>query len=201
LTLDRERQPELARKSVVPRASRKYQAIRSVRLDASAYSDSFTVWCRLEHGLVEACFRAGSARSLEMRSIARLGVQVACPRIEHCNQMRLKLKRGEPFVNLRRSQDFMRELVLARAPQRARDYHSVARADHESTGDLHQRCPTRLLQLAPQFMRSLDQRDVQRMLEVRLANDAAVTVRGAELVSLRELLESENAKTSAREME
>ena len=35
----------------------------------------------------------------------------------------------------------------------------------------------------------------------RSANDAAVTVRGAELVSLRELLESENTETSAREME
>jgi len=39
------------------------------------------------------------------------------------------------------------------------------------------------------------------MFKVGLANDATVSVRRAELVSLRELLESENAETSAREVE
>jgi hypothetical protein len=44
----------------------------------------------------------------------------------------------------------------------------------------------------------LDQRHVKRMLEVRLADDPAVSMRGAELVSRRELLEPENTEASPR---
>src|SRR4029077_14009358 len=112
--------------------------------------------------LVEMRLRPRSARSLEMRSIACLRVEVTCPWIEHGNQSRLELKRREPFVYLRRSQDFMGKAVLTHAPQSAGNNHSVARTDHESAGDLHQGRPARFLQLAPQFVRSLDQRHVKR---------------------------------------
>src|SRR5450759_5241861 len=187
LTLDRERQLKIARESGVPCSRGEHQAMRGVCTGASAYANSFAIRIPFEHGLVEACFRASGPRRIEMCLVARLRVEVARPG-------------GEKRDEGRRRQNFVRKVVLARASQRAGDDHSVARADHEPARDLHQRCSARRLQLAPQFVRSLDQRHVQRMLEVGLANNATVPVRRAELVCLRELLESQNAEATACEM-
>src|SRR5450759_819650 len=200
LTLDRERQLKIARESGVPCSRGEHQAMRGVCTGASAYANSFAIRIPFEHGVVEACFRASGPRRIEMCLVARLRVEVAGPWVEHSDEVRREPECGEPLVNLRRSQNFVRKVVLARASQRAGDDHSVARADHEPARDLHQRCSARRLQLAPQFVRSLDQRHVQRMLEVGLANNATVPVRRAELVCLRELLESQNAEATACEM-
>ena len=97
-------------------------------------------------------------------------------------------------------QNFVRQGVFSGAPQRARHDHPILRADHQSAGDLHQRCAARVLQLAPQLVRALNERDIQRVLEISLPNDPAVTMRRTQRVPGSELLETEHPHPSAREM-
>ena len=135
-----------------------------------------------------------------MRGIARFRIEVTRARIQYCNEVRLELKRGESLVNLCRSQNFVRQIVLTRATQRARHDHSARRSNHEAASDLYQGFSATLLQLTPKVVGSLDQGDIERMLEVRLPDDATVAVRGAERVSLVILLQPENAQAAAREV-
>src|SRR5450756_2293139 len=189
LALDCKGQVKIAHESCVPCARGEHQAIRGVCTGASAYSNSVAIRIPFEHWLFETCFRAGGSRRVEMRPVARLRIEVTGPWVEYRDQVRRELKCGESLMNLCRSQSFVREIVLACAPQRAGNDHSITRADHEPASDLHQRRSARLLQLAPQLVRALDQRHVKRMLEVGLANDAAVPVRGPQRVPRSKLLQ------------
>src|ERR1700741_334037 len=90
--------------------------------------------------------------------------------------------------------------MLLFASQRAGYDHSSGRADHQAAGDLHEGCPADAFELPPQFVRPLNERDVQRMLEVRLTDDATVAVRRTKGMAWSELLEAEDAHSTARQM-
>src|SRR6185436_17701123 len=67
--------------------------------------------------------------------------------------------------------------MLERAPARARHQDAIRRPDHEAAGASKQRPTTVPLELQPFFPGMPDDRDVLRMLEVRLANDPALPMR------------------------
>src|SRR5688572_12241872 len=73
----------------------------------------------------------------------------------------------------------MRKTVLPRAPKGAAHERSFLGPDHQPSGRLHQGRSSTFLELPPEVVRAPDQRDVHRMLEVHLADDAAVAVRRA----------------------
>src|SRR6185436_674275 len=110
------------------------------------------------------------------------------------------LKRRKSFRRLRRREYLVRQSVLANASQRACHHHPVWRTDHQPTGDLHESCTALLLQLAPQLVSTLNQRHVERMLEVGLANYPAVAVRGAERVTGTKLLDPKGTDPIPRQM-
>ena len=66
--------------------------------------------------------------------------------------------------------------MLANASQGTGYDHPVDRTDHQAASDFHERCLAHFLEIAPQLMGPLHQGHVQRMLEVRLPNDATIAV-------------------------
>ena len=94
----------------------------------------------------------------------------------------------------------MRQAVLGCATQSTRDYHTVREADHQAAVDGHQRRSAALLELPPELVGAPHQRNVERVLEVGLADDAAIAVRRAEGVSLRELIEAEHTPAAQSEL-
>src|SRR5689334_8162958 len=91
--------------------------------------------------------------------------------------------------------------MLTRAFQRS-DYNApVTRTNHQPAVDRHQRSAARCLEVAPQLVSPLHERDVQWVLEVRLAYDPAVAVRRPAVVIRFEFFEAEHPHATASEME
>src|SRR5438552_16730658 len=111
-----------------------------------------------------------------MRGVARVRVQKSGTWIEDGDEVGKQLKRGEPRMDRVGVEELVGQPVFGRTAERSRYDHSLRRADHQTTGDRQERSPSTLFQLAPELVGALDERDVQWMLEVLLANDPAVRV-------------------------
>ena len=70
-----------------------------------------------------------------------------------------------------------------------------------AAGRLHELAPTFVLERAPVLVGATHQRDVARILEVRLADDPALAVMGTVCVRGCEAIETEHAAPTARQME
>ena len=63
------------------------------------------------------------------------------------------------------------------AATRALDQRAARHTDHHAAGTLQQRGAGKQLELAPAFEGALDHRHVDRVFEIRLADDARVAMR------------------------
>src|SRR6266566_3337697 len=118
--------------------------------------------------------------SADVRARARLWVQVSSARIQHRDEVGRQAKGGKPFAHFDRRQYLVRQFMFPGASQRSRYDHPFERADHQSASNLHEWAAARILQLSPQLVGAPDERHVERVLKVGLADDATVTVRGSE---------------------
>src|ERR1019366_9573644 len=109
-----------------------------------------------------------------------------------------EIESGKSRTRFIRTNHLVLKIVLGCAPNRAADDCAVGGSDHESTVDCHQRLPRRLLQLRPELICALDERNVQRVLEIHLADYPAVAMRRAHAVRRFELLDSKYAPAPAR---
>ena len=66
---------------------------------------------------------------------------------------------------------------------------------------MEQRASGRSLEVVPQFIRSMKQRDVVGMLEIRLADDPRFTMRTAAIVHKRKLVQSKHALTAMSQLQ
>src|SRR4026207_493228 len=120
------------------------------------------------------------------------GIEISGARIDDSNQVIRQLERRKSPVSFRRRQNLVSRILRVGPPKRAGNHHPVGWPDHQSTAEGHQYLATLFFELPPELVRALYERDIQRMLEVLLANYPAVAVRGAELVTLAELLDAEH---------
>src|SRR5918992_138371 len=107
---------------------------------------------------------------------------------------------GPPTAHLVGREQLVRHIVLECAAARTADDRAVGRADHQSARLMEERAFRLALQLLPKLVRATDQRHVERVLEVRLADDARATVRRTERVWRRELVDAERADAAAGEL-
>src|SRR5262249_6213765 len=101
------------------------------------------------YALVEAKRRSGTRGDIEMRRVARLGIEIARAWIEHrdiiCAESKCRIAPGD-FVG---SHLHDRNGELPRAPQRAAHDLAVARTDHQTAYLVQQTLSRSLLELAP----------------------------------------------------
>src|SRR5215467_7010503 len=57
-----------------------------------------------------------------------------------------------------------------------------------------------LFKCSPQFVRPLDERDIERIFEIRFANDSGQSMRRAEIVRRMKLIQAEHTKAALGEM-
>ena len=88
-----------------------------------------------------------------------------------------------------------------RTESRSTHQESIARPQHETTGPLEYRDPGLTGQQVPAFVGPSDQRDVDRVLEVSLADDAGLAVGGSEGMRRVKPVEADCADAAAGEIE
>src|SRR5690348_8529193 len=139
--------------------------------------------------------KVGSALccSLEVSSVALFRIEPACPQIQNCNEILLKIKCGVALLHICRRKDFVGETMLVCAPQCSLHKHSVFAADHQTAMNVVQHS-----KIIPQLVCPLEQRNVHRMLEVHLADDSAVTMRRSISMPWHPSLETEYCLTAHR---
>jgi hypothetical protein len=146
------------------------------------------------------CSSAPEACELQERFHARLGEEDAGARLEQRYGVVGRVVHREAAPHFRRRQHLVWDAVLHGAASRAGDERTVGRADHQAAGLLEERSAGLTLQLRPQLVRAPDERYVERVLEVGLADDARAPVRGAECVRGRPAVEAGDAEAAAGEL-
>jgi hypothetical protein len=91
--------------------------------------------------------------------------------------------------------------VLDGARTRAGDHLGVGRPEHQPARHGQEPRAGTLLEPPPELVRALDDRDVQRLLEVGLADDPSAAVRRAERVRRPVAVEAEHALPARGELE
>ncbi len=113
----------------------------------------------------------------EMRLDDRFGEEDAGVRIEHPDHVIERREGGIPLVQGAGGEHLVRQAVRFDAAERTGHECAPLGTDHETTRSQKERCARRLtLQLGPERVRALHERDVDRILEVRLANHASAPV-------------------------
>jgi hypothetical protein len=98
-------------------------------------------------------------------------------------------------------EQFMRDVVAQGAVQRAADNGTAWRADIEPAIPVEERWLTGFAgEHVPELVRTPDERDVHRMLEIRFPDDARRAVRGALIVRRDKPVDADDALTPPREM-
>ncbi len=143
---------------------------------------------------------ARCAGELQVCLDATIGVQQACPRFEHGAHVAVGAKRGKPACDFSRAQIVDRQVVLRRTRASARDERSVRGADHQAAGLHEQPLPAHALQLVPARVRTLNQRHVLRMLEIRFPDDARLPGARTELMRRRKAVEADDLVPAPRKV-
>src|SRR4029450_9817617 len=121
---------------------------------------------------------------------AGLGKQDAGARLPDRHHVVARRQCWKPAPDLAGLEALEWQPVRLRAGACAAHPHAVFAPDHQTAGLAPQQSTTLLLELSPQLVGALDQRDVARILEVRLADDPGLAVRGPERVRWREAIEA-----------
>src|SRR2546425_7505379 len=94
----------------------------------------------------------------------------------------------------------MLEMMGPCAGQRSFHHDAVWRTDHEPTGLEEQPLTGCLGQLSPQFVRALDQWNVERMFEIGFPDDTRLAVRRSKRVRWMQSVEPENFAALPRKL-
>jgi hypothetical protein len=140
------------------------------------------------------------ARALELRGDARLRKEHAGARLAHRDRALRDPQRRVLRAGLGGAQPLVRQRMSLGAEQRAAHQRPARRTDHEPAGAEHERGAGLALERGPALICALHQRHVARILEVRLADDAALPVRRAEIVRRVEAVETEHALAARGEL-
>src|SRR4051794_31360814 len=107
---------------------------------------------------------------------------------------------GEAPPQLSAVQDLMLQTVELARPERSGEDRAVGRTGIDTPGEMEQPLSRLLLQLAPQLIRPLEQRDVAGMFSVGQPDDAGESVGGSVLVQQIEALQAQYLESPSGEM-
>jgi hypothetical protein len=103
-------------------------------------------------------------------------------------------------LEIRRIEDFVREIVKLAGPQRAGDCPAASMACVDAAGDVQQLLAAQRFESAPPLVGAPQQRHVRWMLEIGEPDDAIDAMRRSAIVRDVELLEAEHAQAAARQL-
>ena len=139
-------------------------------------------------------------RQREMRGQTAFRNQEPRPRFPHGHCPRRGRECGIATTQGGGIEQFVRQPVSLSAGPRARYHRSLFRSHPQPTRLPEERFPGLLFQGCPELIGALHDRDVGRIFVIGLADDAGLSVRGAEGVGRREAIEADHAAAAAGQM-
>src|SRR5688572_1715637 len=135
-----------------------------------------------------------------MCCVAGFGVQISRPRIMDGHEILAQTERGMALRYIGRGQQLICKTVLPGTSKRSCDECSIFGTDHQSARHVKKLRSGLLAELRPQVVCALKERHVHRMLEVHLADDATVAVRGSIAMTGRPSFQAKHAPTTQSKM-
>src|SRR2546426_262583 len=180
LALYSERHSQIRDEGRYPTACAQQKLARLILAVGCEYADSRAVRLPTQHRFVEMQIRSLFSRQGQMRLDASFGKENSGARLPDGDHFLRGFQRGEALPDLVGRKDLMLQTVLGRASSCAGNHRALRAPNHQSAGPAEQGTAPFEFQHRPQLVRALDEGDVERMLEVGLANDAGLPVRRPE---------------------
>ena len=169
VALDRERQAEVREQLPHPWPGAQDEGAGDVGPLRGGHLDGIAGGGPAHDWLLPAKGGAGLRRCRGVGPDAVLGEEHARDLVQHADRAVVDRECREAAPDLGCVEDLVRQAVHASAGEGSSDDAAVWRTEHQSAGGLDQSLAGVTLELRPQLVRAAEERDVCRVLEVRLA--------------------------------
>jgi hypothetical protein len=192
ITIKRKRRRK-RKQGICPGAGGEEEAAGDIGAGGGVDGDSIAARFPSDHRLVEAKSGAVFGGDFEMGLDGELRKETSSAGFPDGDHVVGWLEDWKAASQFGGGKDLVGEFVLLGAALRADEEDAVGRADHQAAGLLEELSAGGFFQVGPQLIGALDERHVERVLEIGLADDAGQAVRGTEIVRRFEAIKTQDA--------
>src|ERR1051326_1126711 len=146
--------------------------IGGVRIGIGEYANAFSERLPFADGLVETKLRSQLRGEIEMRLDGAFREQDTRSWLPDCGRIVLHVEEREFCGQVCGTKNFVREFMLLRAAAGSAHQRRVARTDHQTASFQEEMLTRFFFQIDPELIRTLDEGDIERVFEIRFANDS-----------------------------